>query len=354
MITEEQKNELNALISDVDAEKHYWFFRTMQGTLYDEFVNEGYIAIGYDEIVMQDLRDLPNNEYEAKDMLKIKLRAHHEDFNPAHIGKAAGQILRFYREMAIGDIVIIPNEQSKTFAFGKVQSALYEDSSYHDVEACQFVKRRKVKWLKRLTRSQLDPKFLLGLGNQQTMSCIDNYAEFVDRKIQPLYTKGDKTYLVLRVNQDKGLSWDDFCFIADLGELFKGVSNSNGLNVDLSSIEMKINVQSPGDILMICPEGMGYLLPLAAIVIGCVALPGGTVKFWGIEIQTHGIGTFVQQIVNAVNAYLDHKEERRIRLQERLQNMKIEQVTAPDQIECEETVSPEVLPSSEDDSAHKE
>ena len=58
MITREQIEQLGQLIQDVNPDKHYWFFRTMGGYLYDEFVSKGFIAIGYDEIMMKDLKEI--------------------------------------------------------------------------------------------------------------------------------------------------------------------------------------------------------------------------------------------------------------------------------------------------------
>lgn len=47
MITKEQIEQLGKLICDINPDKHYWFFRTMGGTYYDEFVSRGYIAFGF-------------------------------------------------------------------------------------------------------------------------------------------------------------------------------------------------------------------------------------------------------------------------------------------------------------------
>ena len=39
MITREQIEQLGQLVQNVNPDKHYWFFRTMGGYLYDEFVS---------------------------------------------------------------------------------------------------------------------------------------------------------------------------------------------------------------------------------------------------------------------------------------------------------------------------
>lgn len=44
--------QLGSLVSNLNAEKHYWFFRSMGGTFFDEFVEDEFVAIGYNEILM--------------------------------------------------------------------------------------------------------------------------------------------------------------------------------------------------------------------------------------------------------------------------------------------------------------
>ena len=319
--------QLGSLVSNLNTDKRYWFFRSMGGTFFEEFVEDGFIAIGSDDILLKDLKQLPLPENQARTNLKVVMREKYYDISKTQLAKAVGQIIKFYRNLTIGDVIVVPNFQSKKYAIGIVKSEMYEDCSKHEEGKCQFAKRRKVKWLHTIERYQFDPKFLLCLGNQQTMSCLDDYADFIDRKIEPLYTKGDNTYLVLRVNQDKGLSWDDFCLFSDLGELFKAVSRDNGINADLTKIRMTVNVQSPGDIMMVCPEGMKYLLIIVVVAICGVIGMGGRVKFWKFEFESRGLGFLFQQIMDSVTKYLDHQTDRKLRMQERLANMRIEQVT---------------------------
>ena len=331
--------QLGSLVSNLNAEKHYWFFRSMGGTFFNEFIEGEFVAIGYNEILMSLLNKLPKSENKARTMLKIMMKEQFYEMSKTQLAKAVGQIIKFYRSLSVGDVIVVPNHQSRKFAIGIVRSDMYEDGSKHLDGKCPFIKRRKVKWLHVIDRCKFDPKLLLGLGNQQTMSCLDDYAEFIDRKIEPLYTKGENSYLVLRVNQDEGLSWDDFCFLSDLGELFKAVSRHNGIDVDLTKIKMTINVQSPGDIMMICPEGSKYLLTLALIVIGGIMTMGGRIKIFSCEIETKGLGPLVQQITDTVLKYLEYQTDRKIRLQERLKNMRIEHVT--------EEVAPERMASAD-------
>jgi hypothetical protein len=357
MITKEQLEQFGQLIHDVNPEKHYWFFRTMGGLLYDEFVSKGFIAIGYDVILMRDLQNLPDRDDMARAFLKARLHEINKEMTDSQISVAAGQIIKFFRELSVGDIIVAPNQQSKKFAIGVIESEMFEDSGKHDERECQFVKRRRVRWEKEVWRHELDPKAILAFGNQQTMSSIDEYAEFIDRKINRLYNKGDKTYLALRVNQDKGLTWDDFCFISDLGELFEYVSKESGLGIDLTEIQMTINVQSPGDIILMCNASIGVNLLLVLLALG-VLLPGGEISFLGMKYKTEGFGNFFKQLSETVNNFLDHRQDRKDKIVERARNMKIDQVQekteAISPIESEAKALPSSRSESEDDSEHDE
>lgn len=361
MITREQIEQLGLLISEVSPNKHYWFFRTMGGHYYDEFVSKGFIAIGYDDILLKDLADLPEHDAMARAFLKVRLHELMKEMTDAQIAKAAGQIMKFYRELHKDDIIVAPDYQSKKFAIGIIVSDMYEDTDKHGEWNCPFIKRRSVRWIKEVKRYELDPKAILAFGNQQTMSSIDDYADYIDRKLDQLYSKGDASYLVLRVNQDKELSWEDFMFIGELGAFFSGFSNEFGLGADLSRIKMKINVQSPGDILMMIPDGGGGILVLVVLIL--MVIRGGKFHInikdrFDAGVETEGIGDTVRKLLSAISDYKDRNAERSLRIKSKLENMAIEQPENTQDVisldESETKALPSSLPQLEDSSEHDE
>lgn len=357
MITREQIEQLGQLIQNVNPDRHYWFFRTMGGHLYDEFVSKGFIAIGYDEIMMKDLRNIPERDDMARAFLKIRLREMNKEMTDAQTAIAAGQVVKFFRDLAVGDVIVAPSHQSRKFAIGVIESEMYEDCSKHGDKECQFVKRRRVRWEKEVWRHELDTKALLAFGNQQTMSSIDDYAEFIERKVNQIYAKGSTSYLVLRVNQDKDLSWDDFMFIGELGALLQDFAKETGLDANLKNIKMKINVQSPGDILLMIPDGgMGILI---IVLLLLMVIRGGSshikINKDGFEagIETEGIGDTFNKVLSAISDFFNQKVERSIRIREKLENMQIEQPKDTQDVilldEPETKFLPPSLPESEGD-----
>ncbi|MBR6962615.1 MAG: hypothetical protein IKH86_03195 [Prevotella sp.] len=330
MLIKEQVDSLRSFLSSTTKDKQYWFFRTMGGYHFDEFVSKGFIALGYDFVTMKELSSLPEDGNKARMAIKAVLEPFTKEYSKKRIGTIASQVVRFYQEMQIGDVVIVPSEQSQRFAFGIIQSEVYEDGSKHPQGSCQFSKRRKVKWYKDASRYELDPKLILALGSQHTISNVNAYAELIDRKINKLYTKGDYSYLNLRVNQETGLTWDEYIFLGDLGTIFSDFSKENNLGVDLTQIQMKINVQSPGDILMIIPDNMGEMLVIVALLL--VAIKGGSAKIKisdaiEAELKTKDVGSIFGNVLDSISNFLNQRTDRKIKVAEskaRLQKMEME------------------------------
>ena len=362
MITKAQIEQLGLLIHNVNPNKHYWFFRTMGGLYYDEFVSKGFVAISYDDIIMKDLKDLPDRNDMARAFLKVRLHEINKEMTDSQIAVAAGQIVKFYRELSVGDVIVAPSRQSKKFAIGVIEGEMYEDSGKHGEKKCPFVKRRAVKWEKEVLRHELDAKAILAFSNQQTMSSIDDYAEFIDRKLGHIYTKGNTSYLVLRVNQDKALSWEDFMFIGELGALLRDFSEEVELDADLSKIQMKINVQSPGDILLMIPDGSSWILALVFIILMVIRGGKGHIKInkngFDAGIETEGIGDTINKVLGAISDFLDRNANRALIAKKGLENMRIDQPKGSQEIilidEPETTDQPLSLPESTDNNEHGE
>lgn len=331
MITKEQFELLGKLINDVSPDKHYWFFRTMGGQYYDEFVSKGFIAIGYDNILTKDFEDIPEQNALARVHIKYRLHELNKEMTESQTAKAAGQLVRFYKELAIGDIVVVPSYQSRKYAIGVVDSNMYEDNKKHNAPECMFIKRRRVKWQKEIWRNELDAKAILAFSNQQTMSSIDDYADYIDRKISRLYNKGNKTHLILRVSHNGPLSWDDWGLIGDLGAIFKDFSEENNLGVDLTQIEMKVNVQSPGDIMMAVCYGAGILLAVAVTIILCIKSTSFKIQYKdSFKLETNNEG--LSNILNAISDFLDRNQDRKIRAKAAEIKLKKMELELPDSI----------------------
>lgn len=323
-------NDLNLyeFLKDVKAIKEntkYWLVRTMGGDFYEEFVKDEFIAIGYNEITIDDLNHLPQKEKQAKKILQEMLKVRRE--NLRNVGYPASQILRFAREMQEGDIVIVPASLSYKVTFGIVKSELYQLDKRTYIEGrCPFVKRRNIEWVKTSMRYALPAELQLMFSSRHIISEVDSYASYIDSFLNDFYTKDDITYLVLRVKQEEVLSADDFTLVSDLMTLFNSYSEEYHLGITSQDIKMKISVQSPGDILVFAQSWEGI------VVIGLMILfiKGGVFNVncgeFKLGAKSPTLGNTIGKLISAVNEFLNDKKKREImdKLSKKLDNMNIE------------------------------
>lgn len=311
-------------IKMIKSDTHYWLVRCMGGDFFSEYTSRGYIAIGYNEVSLAEIKHATSYNEKAGEQLKLMIEAKEmkkvepdDDINPQY---ASTQLLKFYRDINIGDIIVIPGKNSDFVAIAKIESDVYEEKKVAQLTGvCNFIKRRKIKVLRTLFRSKLNPKMLLMFNSRHIISNADNYAEFIDNCVSDFYQKDDTTFLVLRVRQEESLRGIDFGLVPELISLLKDYSEENNLNLDpVNDIKAKMCVQSPGDILMFATSWEGITI----IGLFLVVLAGGEVYC----NKTEGFKFKAGTIFSSISEFLDRRRDRKFiaAMQDKLKGMKIE------------------------------
>ena len=292
-------------LKELNTQQNYWMVRTMGGAYYGEFVRGNYVAVGYNNISLEDLRHLPETENAAKETLKAMF--HHRYPDIRNSGYPVAQLLRFTRDMQPGDVVIIPSSGAVHVAMGVVTGDMYEEGTLviDDEHRCEFKKRRPVTWKYYGRRSVLPPALQLMFNSRHILSDVSNYAPYIDSVIHDCYIKDDVLNLVLRIRTQKEVSLDDFCDLKAVSSLIDDFSNKYGYGISLEdSLIMKIQMESPGW-LRLSTKNIGKLLLFVSFV---TMLTGGGIKCNqkdGLEIYTSGIG-------GAISDFLDRKADREL------------------------------------------
>jgi restriction system protein len=272
------------LIPHIPADQKYWFIRTNKGDYYEDFVNEGFIGVGWNKIGLNDL----NKNIPLSDIVKSNYPDQKQNL-------VANQIIAMAKTMKKGDIVLIPSEKSRYIHFGIVaDDEAYEENIPIELEeiddhpelefnyegACPYRKRRKVNWIEVRRRDHLDPQLFKLIYSQRTISdATENYAEFIDRALYDFYIKGDKCHLVLHVTKEGNIKGRHLVpFMADILNIAE--TNSK----DDEDVDLKVSVQSPGTI-----ELIGWIPEIIVASMVIVGVLGGRAKFIGFEIDTPGI-----------------------------------------------------------------
>lgn len=303
-MTDYNFSDILSSIAAISSQRKYWMVRTMAGAYYADFIRNNYIAIGYNEIPLEQLNNLPQSNKQAKSALKALF----EDAYPENrsIGHSVSQLLRFSREVRIGDIVIIPSENATHVAIGVITSDMYEVEELDlDVDnRCQFKKRMRVDWKSYSRRRNLSPSLQMMFVSRHPISDVTSYAPYIDSRISDCYMKNDEMNLVLRISTRNDVDWEDFFKLKALTELTEQFCERYELNLGNDPIHMKIQMESPGLLRLSC-KSTKKLVVLGLILVICF---GGGIRCEriGLDISTGGIPA----ILDAISDFRDREADR--------------------------------------------
>ncbi|WP_313232421.1 hypothetical protein [Tissierella praeacuta] len=302
---------------DVFSEKRrYWFIRTQGGLYYDNFVNEGFVGIEWDEV--SDLELIKNCEEEK---LRLQIAEHYPKVDK--LGYPVGQILKFANEIKKGDIVLIPNEKSQWIHIGEFlddDMYIYEDDydfeeilelHYEGKEKKQILKkRRRVQWINSFKRSDWDPYLHRIIFSYGPVSCADDYSVYIDRMLSQFYIKGDEAYFTYKVNRKKNIPYINMLnFLNNNNEVMQYINKySPNLRVSPEQIVLKMSVQSKGPVQL---KGAVRDVLIIGLIIG--ALFGTSMKFkipcLEYSVETQGLPGLITSIKELIDSK-DGKEEK--------------------------------------------
>ena len=145
---------------DSKVEIRVWGIHTRDDNL---FLQNNLIGIGWEE--MGDLAKIEK----TRDAFKSEYAKTYTDATKGSIATNAGQLYRFVCEMQIGDYIVFPSKIDR-----KINIGIIESDYYYENDAKRYNKRRRVKWLKHLPRTDFSQDALYEVGAAQTFFSINN------------------------------------------------------------------------------------------------------------------------------------------------------------------------------------
>ena len=256
-------NDIFKSVETLDKNKGYWFVRTDSGLYFNTYVDNGFIAIGWNQITVEDLKTLSKSDI-------VRKIAESEGYD-LEINKEKGIVtsiynkLKRFQELKKGDLVIIPSDKSTRYAFGVI-----EDTNIHvniDSEFdCIYYKRKKVKWLEIKRVKDLDPIFYQIKVSRHAISDISRFDNYIDNVTNNLYTKDGYTHYVIDINTKDDINLKTLLtFVTSIQDLSQKINKEFSFNEDIDSSSIKLYLQSPGIIEIKLFTGKS-LIALALII----------------------------------------------------------------------------------------
>lgn len=237
--------------------------RARGGRYLENFIEEGFISLGFNKVTMASLND-PNNVESTTgvpDVRQIMANAYPNDTKFA-ITLHSNQVRLFVYEFNIGDVVIVPGHNSDIFAIGVISGEAYDEPSEPLAQRIENrisdginyrltddIKRRSVCWIKTITRAELPKNLLFALNAQQTILKIEEGHSSINKLISPLFSDSTGINLVIATNANHGLTPQQLYALSELADVAAKQDPTN-LRVDTeknSPIALTFIVQSLQD-----------------------------------------------------------------------------------------------------------
>ncbi len=278
--------------------------RTMGGAYYDDFIENKFIAIGHNEFLLHTIRELDVDYGKAFNELRNKVAEQHDDIErPGHV---ANQILRFCRELTIGDIVVLPSSSSQ-LSICRIIGDVFEDAGAVNADGhCPFMKRRPIEILNTTSRYSLAPKAQLMFNSRHPISDISNYAMYIDDMVSDYYNKDGETHIALKINTENEVSASVFYNIQELFKITEDFCRENGIEGNSNDVSMKVQMESKG-ILHFISHNKSFL---AILGLGILFINGGGLK---IEYGNFNLDLSTDGVFKKYEEHMDRKVDRQIR-----------------------------------------
>lgn len=289
----------NLFCLDITPNKNYWFVRTQDGTFFEEFLSGGYIAIGWNKVTPEIIR-----EAKKRNQIQEYISKHFPNEN--RHGLTVTHMIRFVNEMRIGDIVVIPSKSSENFSFGEITSDVFLETDF-EPGRCEFTKRRKVNWLKTVESIAVDKNLQSIKYSETAVSNVNNYTHYIDKELGGfIYTKGGLGNLVIEAGEGGNVKAKDLNNFLTTSLL---LIERHCPEIDINDIEIKINLQSKGTLQIIGAVGVIFLLS-SIIFLATKNDFSLKVNIFGASIES---ASNTEGLLNTFSNYKDKELERELK-----------------------------------------
>lgn len=166
----------------------YWAIRLGEGGKYVDFSRKNnFVVLGFTKL--GDLTWLKEGSSEAVfEKFSPIYKEVYKDENPTSLG--VNMVLNFVKELKKGDIVLVPDTIQRKILFGEIAGDYEYKENWND--GCDYPNRKKVRWIKEISRDELSQKFKYSMGSLLTIFSLDKYQDEINNLISGMKIKSEK------------------------------------------------------------------------------------------------------------------------------------------------------------------
>lgn len=255
---------------EVDKSKKYWLIRAgVESNYSSDFEINSFIALGWDRIDTKNITKNKDNFRALVENLYPEINEQKDEKTGKNskrkITDISRKIFTFYNELQIGDIVITPTSDNSVL-IGEItgdveiiESGIFPINNEKDKFGNligSLNKKRRIKWMRKINRVSLEANLKNHIRTYSGISHIkdEQVITEINRELYSVYIKGDKTHAIFYARETGDIDGYKYAvFIEKMTKLIKIVENTSGDKINFS---IKSNIQSPGPLELIFPNGI--------------------------------------------------------------------------------------------------
>lgn len=297
----------------VNDNRAYWFVRTYGGEVFEDFIINNHIGLGFNNVPQQYIVECENFENnEAQNRLYDFLK-NNTNYEGGSITKWKNQLIRFQHEMKNGDIVVIPNKDSNILSIGEITSSVKPLESnkkfYFKDEIHDYPNRvREVKWIKHRPKHFFQNDLRNLFSTRQAITNANDYANKIESGISNMFIRENKMRLVISINQNEDINAFALRdFLDSLTYFYKEFCQELGIE-DNEELYIKIKLQSKGKTVLIGSAA-------AAIVgVSLILSLSKDASFKGKILNQEYEFSSGEGLISTYSNYLNEEQERKIQM----------------------------------------
>lgn len=298
---------------------NFWMIRTNRGVLYNEFVERGFVALGWNSIVKKTL------EMDTKEQLKENISSNYPE-EAIPMG-AVNKCTKFIEKLASGDMAVIVG--AKVVAFAEIGEYYEENNEEYTPQKeremwagiragtyqtlnlpCPYIKRRKIKVIAQMPEEKLDPHLFKALSSRHSLSDLGEYSSFILSACYDIFTYQNQSSFVFRVTSSKKLKSRDVAGIMCCAtDIFEDLMPPGVISGDVA---VRSTLASPGEIVLIISNVMQHVSEnWEAYLLLYIIVCGGEINFGKGSITMPSLAALVKWLYGRKDAKKERDREDR-------------------------------------------
>ena len=264
-------------IPTINYNTNFWMIRTKRGFFFNEYIRNGFIAIGWN-LLTRDMIGQELNPAESERLKSLIKDTYHEK-KP---GTSLNKCIRFCYELKCGDIAVIVDNNRVAFAYigdyyeeispefsidheKEVHSLIENADPRVDKFSCPYVKRRRITLIRRLGADDILSPYLQSAfaRNWHSLSDLNEYSELILSGCFDTVIYKSKLIITFRVKCKEEIN------VLDLTNFILCAARLLSDNRP-ETVQVKTTLHSPGDIILQITnfiEGHGLALLLCYLIV---------------------------------------------------------------------------------------